>query len=317
MNKIHKNESTMAAEQQIFHKEKSIEEINAAMIKYACAIAYEIGADKVLAYVNDINSRSNLESMLEESQCILAARDQKIIETLKEMHGQEDRVIQVPNVNLTRLSQVKVAAMVALSKGLIQHQDRIVCLSGSPRYGVFDNLSVIDVSREFEIFTSTGLEIAQQVEKPHVFNRLLTLVLELAKEGKEGKPLGAIFILGDHARVMEMSSKMIINPFAGVPENECNILDPDLKETLREFASIDGAFVVRDDGVVLAAGRHLKTSIENEELPQGLGARHRAAAGITALTDSIAFVISESTGDVRIFNKGRIFMEIEKSKKEP
>ena len=93
-------------------------------------------------------------------------------------------------------------------------------------------------------------------------------------------------------------------------------MDSGLKETIREFATIDGAFVIREDGVILASGRHLKASTEDEELPQGLGARHRAAAGITALTHAIAIVISESTGGVRIFSQGKMFMEIEKAGKE-
>ena len=62
----------------------------------------------------------------------------------------------------------------------------------------------------------------------------------------------------------------------------------------------------------LAAGRHLDASGENIEIPLGLGSRHRAAAGITSLTDALAIVISEETGGVRIFHHGKIFMEIEK-----
>lgn len=151
------------------------------------------------------------------------------------------------------------------------------------------------------------------MDNPHVFDRLLTLSLELAEEGKEGKPLGTIFILGDDQKVMELSHQMVMNPFAGVPEAERNIMNSRLKETIREFATIDGAFVIRNDGVILAAGRHLKASAEDTNLPQGLGARHRAAAAITALTDAIALVISESTGGVRIFSQGELFMEIEKT----
>jgi DNA integrity scanning protein DisA with diadenylate cyclase activity len=79
---------------------------------------------------------------------------------------------------------------------------------------------------------------------------------------------------------------------------------------------LDGAFIIRDDGVILAAGRHLAPSVETSELPQGLGARHRCAAGITALTKAIAIVISESTGDIRIFSRGKLFMEIQKAKRQ-
>ena len=89
-------------------------------------------------------------------------------------------------------------------------------------------------------------------------------------------------------------------------------MDQRLKETVKEFSSIDGAFILREDGVILAAGRHLDASGEHIEIPLGLGSRHRAAAGITSLTDALAIVVSEETGGVRIFHHGKIFMEIEK-----
>jgi DNA integrity scanning protein DisA with diadenylate cyclase activity len=127
----------------------------------------------------------------------------------------------------------------------------------------------MDVGREFEIFSSKDLCITSKMDKPHVFDRLLTLTLELAEEGKEGKPLGTIFILGDDKKVMELSSQMVINHFAGVPEAERNIMDSGLKETIREFATIDGAFIIRDDGVILAA----------RCASQGFGGRRRASPG--------------------------------------
>ncbi|MFO7972494.1 MAG: diadenylate cyclase [Desulfobacterales bacterium] len=234
------------------------------------------------------------------------------MEELKTLGEDNDRIIQVPYMKLSRHSQVKVAAMLALSQGLIHRSDVVVCLSGSPKFGILDNLTVLDLKRELEMLSSGSLDIADQMVQPEVFDRLLVMVLELAEEGKEGGPLGTAFILGDHEKVMSMSSQMVINPFSAVPESERNILDPALKETVREFSTIDGAFIIRDDGVILAAGRHLSPSVEISELPQGLGARHRSAAGITALTNSIAVVISESTGDVRIFSRGKLFMEIEK-----
>jgi DNA integrity scanning protein DisA with diadenylate cyclase activity len=76
---------------------------------------------------------------------------------------------------------------------------------------------------------------------------------------------------------------------------------------------MDGAFIISDEGIVLTAGRYLGAAMEESQLPRGLGSRHIAAAGITALTNSIAFVISESSGDVRIFKNGKIIMNIEKA----
>jgi diadenylate cyclase len=295
---------------------ESLEKINEAMIKHAREIAEEIEATAVLVYVDVIKSRKNIETLIKGSRCILAARSQEVIDELMAMQSPEDRIIRVPYVNLSRLSQVKVAAVLALSHRMIKTGDRLVCLFGPPKYGILDSLMVLDIGQEFEVFFSKALPALHQTKFPHIFDRLLNLVLELAEEGKEGKPLGTIFVLGDHEKVIELSSQMVFNPFAAVPEKDRNILDPRLKEIIREFASIDGAFVVREDGVILSAGRHLKASADLADLPQGLGARHRAAAGITALTNALALVISESTGNIRIFSSGKIFMEIERAGKE-
>lgn len=60
---------------------------------------------------------------------------------------------------------------------------------------------MLDLEREFELFASGSLDIANQMKQPEVFERLLTIAMELAAEGKEGKPLGTMFVLGDHEKV--------------------------------------------------------------------------------------------------------------------
>jgi glutamate synthase (ferredoxin) len=94
---------------------------------------------------------------------------------------------------------------------------------------------------------------------------------------------------------------------------ERNLLNPSLRETIREFSTLDGAFVIAGNGEVITAGRYLGAATEESEIPRGLGSRHIAAAGITALTNAIAIVISESTGDVRIFKGGKVIMSLDKA----
>jgi len=214
---------------------------------------------------------------------------------------------------LTRMAQIKLAVVMGLSEGYVSAGDKIVCLTGIPALGALDCIVVLDIGKERELLISTHVpQIAQHIPSA-AFEAVLNLAVELASQGREGKPVGTIFVLGDDQKVMQFSRQTIFNPFHGYPEEERNILNPELRETLKEFSALDGAFVLREDGVVLCAGRHLSAALDSTvDLPQGLGSRHVAAAGITSVTQAIAIVISESTGDVRIFKDGVIFMEIEK-----
>jgi DNA integrity scanning protein DisA with diadenylate cyclase activity len=289
-----------------------VKQQNRMMVEAGCTIAKKTRSMGVLLYADMFEDYESLAKIGEEKKTalILAVKDPA---SFQEASSVFKKVLRIPNVPLGRINQIKMAIIQALSKGLVKKGDKWVCLSGIPQSKALDNLLVLEFGTEFEIISSSDLPTISEIAMPEVFETLLNLALELSSEGREGrKPAGTIFVLGKHEDVLKFSHPMVINPFQGYPEGERNILDPRLKETVKEFSSIDGAFIIREDGVILAAGRHLDASGENIEIPLGLGSRHRAAAGITSLTNALAIVISEETGGVRIFHHGKIFMEIEK-----
>jgi len=144
-----------------------------------------------------------------------------------------------------------------------------------------------------------------------VMDALLDLAIQIGIEGWEGRPTGALFVIGDSSRVMEKSRQLSMNPFQGYSEDERNILNPDVRHALHAFALLDGACVMREDGVVVAAGRYLNFDEEKEvDVPLGLGARHMAAAGISRDTEAIALVISQTSGAVRVFKRGKVVIEL-------
>jgi DNA integrity scanning protein DisA with diadenylate cyclase activity/mannitol/fructose-specific phosphotransferase system IIA component (Ntr-type) len=221
-------------------------------------------------------------------------------------------LIQAPSFPGSRTGQMKIGVLLALSRNLIQKNDRVVCVSGNSRIGLFDTVVSLDVGSEYEFFFTAAQTIVPQDVKPEVLERVLGLAGEIAVEGREGKPTGTIFVLGDTNTVNAYIRQLIINPFRGYSEAERNILNPGLDETIKEFASIDGAFVITGDGIVLSAGSYLRPQAEVDTLPSGFGARHAAAAGITACTNALAITISESTGMVSMFKGGSIMMTISK-----
>jgi DNA integrity scanning protein DisA with diadenylate cyclase activity len=232
----------------------------------------------------------------------------------EEQQARGTKFIRVPNVPLTRMGQLKVAVFLALSRCIVKHGDLIVCLSGMPASGTLDTILVTEVGREFEMFSpDEETDALPQDIRPEVVERIVNIASELGHEGREGKPVGAMFVVGDSERVTSLSRQLILNPFRGYEEHERNALDPELEETIKELSALDGAFVIRGDGIMETCGAFVKTASQDTyELPQGLGARHHAAAAITAVTDSLAVAVSESTGTVSIFRNGSIVTEIEK-----
>ena len=285
---------------------------NRIMLETACTIAKKTHSKGVLLYADIIEDFEALAKIGQEKQVdlILAIKDES---SFHEATSAFKKVLRIPDLPLGRINQIKMAIIQALSKGVVKKGDKWICLSGIPQTKVLDNLLILEFGKEFELISSSDLPVISEIVMPEVFETALNLALEISTEGKEGrKPVGTIFVLGKHEEVLKFSHPMVINPFQGYPEEERNILDHRLKATVKEFSSIDGAFIFREDGVILSAGRHLDASGENIEIPLGLGSRHRAAAGITNLTDALAIVVSEETGGVRIFHHGKIFMEIEK-----
>lgn len=156
--------------------------------------------------------------------------------------------------------------------------------------------------------------IADQVMKCYYGDRniliqVLKLAIEIAREGREGKAVGTAFVLGDSDAVLERSRQLILNPLAGHKPSERLITNADMRENIKELSLLDGAFVIREDGTVEAAGRYISIDTSKVKLSKGFGTRHVSVAAITQETRAIGIVVSESGGQVRIMAKGRIIFE--------
>ncbi len=279
------------------------------ILESASDIAQKIKAQEVFVVLQGRDDYERTCDLIKKMNAVPVVRGEEFFQEVLSFHG---KALKVPDIKLTRMGQIKVAVMLAISGGVIKSGDRIVCVTGVPSFGNNDSVVVIDTEKEFEIFSSANLLDVPDSVRPDVFETVLKLAMDLAAWGREGKSVGTIFVLGDEERVLQLSRQLIINPFKGYAEDELSVHDPQLRDTIKEFSAVDGAFVIRGDGVLIAAGRHLNAALEEEDMPKGLGSRHMAAAGITSLTDAIAIVISESAGTVRIFKKGKVFMEIER-----
>jgi diadenylate cyclase len=164
-------------------------------------------------------------------------------------------------------------------------------------------LSSIVVCDVKQLATVKTIDKTGERVDPTALKAVLRLALELGREGREGKKVGTAFIIGDTNEVLKRSHQLILNPYKGHTEDTRDIKNRSHWETIKEFAQIDGVFIVDDKGVIISAGRYLDVNTKSIELG-GFGGRHMSALAVTRETQAIAVTVSESGGTVRLFKDG-------------
>lgn len=282
----------------------------AELFRVAALLAARVKAIGVLVIADPLPDAKILEPLLGTGPVVLASRRG----APGELPAAGVQMIELPDVRLARADQIKLAVFIGITNGVVPAEGRLVVLVGRFASGSVDTVMVVDLKHESELLLAGATADFARVVRPAVFHTVLRLAIEIANEGREGRKIGTMFVVGDHERVLSLSRSLIFNPFHGYPEEERNVQNPAVWETIKEFAALDGAFLIREDGVVIAAGRYLSAALPGSEtVALGLGSRHAAAAGITALaTDAIAVVVSQSNGTVRVYKGGRVVLEIER-----
>ncbi|MBO7520829.1 MAG: diadenylate cyclase [Opitutales bacterium] len=219
-----------------------------------------------------------------------------------------DEIVSVRSYSRIRMGQLKSAVLVGITKGILQENDKICCIGGIRGSDAIDSIVVFNVGAEFSQFYLKTSDALPAGVKPDVVERVIDIATELAVEGREGKPVGSLFIVGDIEKLRPYLKQLVLNPFAGYKPEDRNVLSPFMDETVKEFSLIDGAFVIDGSGTLEVAGALVHTPDFNLKLPGGLGARHAAAYSISLAADCLAFVVSSSTGQLSLFRKGQMLV---------
>jgi diadenylate cyclase len=279
------------------------------LVRVAFELARSLGVAKVLIQADELDDDEVVGEFRTTEQVIWLTRGPARSLAAR---APDDRVEAIPATPMTRMSHVKVGLFLAVLKHHVGLEESALCLSGIGGSGQLDTLLITSPRREFPWLRKPDLEQLRGVTATREFAQILDIALRFAAQGREGKPIGTIFVLGALGQVSPFLRQLILNPFEGHSPESRNIHNPDFLETLREFAAMDGAFVVNHKGNVEFGGTYIDAPATEAKLREGLGARHAAAAAITAATPAVAVVVSESSGNVTVFHKGQAILELEK-----
>lgn len=280
----------------------------ATILAAARRIALENDAKAIVLLADSLYDFSQIKKLLDRIRVIVASYKTDVLKAAKE---HDLVVVPLSKEAETRQVQLSQALLEAIADDQLKSGDRIVALYASFDRVELDTLSVVDLGDHLERLSARDLQKLETQVPLETLRSVVDLAVEIGREGREGKPVGTLFVVGDHRKVMKMSHEGVHDPFRGYNQSERELDDNRVRESIKEIAQLDGAFVIASQGFVVSAGRILDAPAHGLTLSKGLGARHWAAAAISKATKSIAIAVSESTGTLRLFQNGVIVLRIE------
>ena len=204
--------------------------------------------------------------------------------------------IEVEPSEVAISERISLALIEAVANDLLQAGARVVVVYSGFEAEELDSLTVIRLGEHLEQLTARDLRALETSVPFETLKAVVDVAIEIGREGREGKPVGTLIVVGDARNVMVRTRQLGFDPFKGYRRKERNVRDFRVREAIKEIAQLDGAFVVARDGTVEAACRLIDAPMSGLTLPKGLGTRHWAAAAITEVTKSVAVVVSQSNG---------------------
>jgi len=294
--------------------EKGLPTQTRALMKAAQQTYHELPADAVLLLTETDLDWDCVRELLPSCKLLVAAQDKLLTQRLKTYP--ELFVLDIDPGPTPKQERLSLALLEAVANDLLQPGAHVIALyngiedeENGPE--PVDSLTIIHLGEHLERLSSRDLRQLDTQVPLETLRAVVDLATEIGREGREGKPVGTMLVVGDTAKVMKMSRPLNFNPFRGYSRKERDIRDRKVREQIKDIAQLEGSIVIRRDGIAVAACVYITAPAEGITLSKGLGTRHWAAAAISKQTKAIAIAVSQSSGSVRIFQNGAVMLQIE------
>jgi DNA integrity scanning protein DisA with diadenylate cyclase activity len=278
------------------------------IIDLAARLVAAVEADALLILLERPADWEQLKKSVPDVKLLLAA------DTPDEIEGAAEAGLSTVVLNMTEgpvYEKLTQALLECVADEILAPGSRVVALYSGFEAGTLDSMSIINLGEHLERLTARDLRQIETFVPLDTLKTVVDLAVDIGREGREGKPVGTMFVVGDTKKVLLSSHPAGFDPVRGYSRKERDLGDARVREGVKEIAQLDGAFIVSPDATVEAACRLIDAPATEITLSKGLGSRHWAAAAITRKTRSVAVVVSESSGSVRIFQNGEVILRIE------
>lgn len=284
------------------------------LLQAARQLAQTLPADAVLMLTETDLDWKAVQTHLDGCRLLVAAEDRVLAARLKTYP--DLTVLDIDPGPTSTEERMRMALLEAVRTDLLRHGADVVSLYNGIEAArdtpePVDTLSVIHLGEHMERLSSADLRSLDTQVPLETLRAVVRLATEIGREGREGHPVGTMFVVGDTRKVLTMCRPMNFNPFRGYSPAERDVRDRNVREQIKDIAQLEGAIIIRRDGVAVAACMRIESPDKGYTLSMGLGTRHAAAAAVSKSTKAIAVAVSQSSGSVRLFQNGEVVLHIE------
>ncbi|WP_153555774.1 DNA integrity scanning protein DisA nucleotide-binding domain protein [Roseimaritima sediminicola] len=282
---------------------------NAAMVRLGVHTAETLGADALLLLLDGATDWKRVRDTADSKLTLIVAVDSE-----SDLEGAAEAGLKPLALNKEKaplLERLQHALLEAAADELIRPNGEVVTVYSGFQQGRFDSISHMQLDERMRRLSVRDLQRLESSVPLKTLKAVVDLAVQIGREGREGKPVGAMFVVGDTRRVIEHAKDSGADPFRGYNKKHRNLMDPRVSEDAKEISQLDGAFVITPDGFIERSRQMLEVAHEDLQMSKGLGARHWAGAAITRKTKAVSVVVSQSTGTVRLYQNGDLVMRIE------
>ena len=278
------------------------------LLDLALNMYVSLKADALLFLPESSLDWDQFRNVVQETKVVVAGDTQQQVELAAKANFSTVVLNMADSPVYDKLTQ---AVLESVADDILKPGSQVVAMYSGFEPDTVDSLTLINFREHLGRLTSRDLRQLESCVPLETLKLVVDLAVEIGREGREGNPVGTLFVIGDSKKVLTHSREIGFDPMKGYTRKERELTDRRVREGVKEIAQLDGGFIINTDNVVESACRYIDAPAKGITMSKGLGTRHWTAAAITKLCKSVAVAVSQSTGTVRIFENGEVVLRIE------
>jgi diadenylate cyclase len=280
----------------------------AEFLELAIRLAETVEADALMVVLDGPTDWQKLKERTTRIKVLVSADH---VDKLQGAHeaGLDTVIVSLPDAPVFEM--LTQALLEAVADDILRPGAAVIAVYSGFEADKIDSVSYIELDEHLGRLTARDLRQLETSVPLETLKTVVDLAVDIGREGREGKPVGTLFVIGDTRKVLNYCHPAGFDPVRGHKREERDLHDPRAREAVKEIAQLDGALIVTADGIVERACQIVDAPHASLTLSKGLGTRHWAAAAISRVTKAISVVVSQTNGTVRLFINGEVMLRVE------